>query len=132
MGAPVAPNGYELGTACTQCLGSATPKRFLAIVQGITKCPFRDDPPNGFYILSQISACSWKYDDGTWSIIYYSYWPAVPDSNITILKSPGWNYFTASASICAVSFTNVWTLPQCGGMIAGYGGTVRLIYGPGI
>ena len=134
MGIDPGPNGYDLGAPCVFCWGDSTPLRMLAIVDGVSACPGHNMNPNGFYILVQAGPCTWVYNHLPWHI---TYWATVgmpaPGAMIQIVDWMFRNYFTGFVdSMCTMSFSNQLIDLDCGGNVKGYGGSVGLLFGPGI
>lgn len=134
MGTPPGIPGYELGIPCAGCLNFDTPKRFLAIVDGVKACPGKTDNPNGFFTLSQTAACQWKYSSAIFNYTYISLDPLFPGgSNFLIGDIVGKSWFTGFIPvICKTSFTNDHVLGSCAWNISGYDGIAVVFYGPGI
>lgn len=132
MGNPVEPNGYDLGDPCPACWADKTPKRVLAIVVGVQKCPFRIVDVNGSIVLLQILACQWKAIVDGITYHYVASTGGVPESSFIIIDAVATYFQSLSLTPCITAFNNFNTVAQCGPINHGYGGSVALLYGPGI
>ncbi len=134
MGNPVEPNGYDLGNPCVACLGDNTPERMLCIFSGITACPLLGGTPNGSFILTQNTPCSWRGETNRWVVVYIAKagLPGI-DSILTVGDKlwPGNAFDGINIDPCVMSFNSFLVLPHCGFSTC-YGGSGNLLYGPGI
>lgn len=134
MGIDPGPNGYELGDPCVGCWDLATPKRFLGVVSGISKCPGRTGNPNGFAIMHQAAACLWRGDMGDFTYSYLALTgEPVPGSVFWVVDFLGNSWFSSFIDvICSKVFTSDHEARHCGPFIHGFGGGAAVFYGPGI
>ena len=126
--------GYELGAPCVGCWGDLTPKRFLAIANGIQQCPPNTDSPNDFVVLTQQTPCTWLGLTDLFSYHYQARAPFMPPVAVFTIQDlifRTW-FIESNPVLCTLSFTNSLLVGDCGPAVGGFGGSVELYFGPGI
>jgi len=132
MGNPIEPNGYDLGVPCPGCWGMKTPERFLAVIEGVNKCDPLQTNINGFWILDQNQACIWQGTANGIDLIYNAFFAVANASYFNALSGPFWYFSSVRAPVCTLTFESGIVAGDCGMVFRNYGGTVNLLYGPGI
>ena len=132
MGNPIEPNGYDLGVPCPGCWGMKTPERFLAIIQDVKKCHPLEININGFWVLEQTHACIWKGTANGIDLVYNAFFAVANSSYFNANFGHLWFFSSVRAPVCTLTFESGITELDCGLDFKSYGGTVNLLYGPGI
>ena len=133
MGNPIISPDYELGNPCIACWGDSTPKRVLACVSGVRACPPITDQVNGEFILTQISPCEWQLLEGNFTWIYMATTLGPPWGSAFNIGDFIGSWFAGNRDDpCMGDFTNDNIEDHCNGLQRGYGGSVSVLFGPGI
>ena len=123
---------FEPGDDYSICSGSifadGTPKYIEVHLENQIICPgFPQAPANGVYLLTQVAACQWDFNNGFWD---FKYILVAGFSQFDIFTHPWFAFFHTIAAGCQKEFTN--QVGPCGATNSAHSGTATMFWGPTI